>query len=127
MSCQAGPEAYEAVLAGFPTFDLLHLGMGPDGHTASLFPGSDALDAPPGRLALASRDPNEANPHDRMSLTYEAIARAQLVVFTVAGKAKRDAFAALATGADLPAARVRAGEILWLVDPEAAEGAPGGS
>jgi 6-phosphogluconolactonase len=120
MSCEEGPEAYERVLSGIGTFDLVHLGLGPDGHTASLFPDSAALDAAPGRLVLRSSDPNARNPHERMTLTLEALAGAQLVVFTVSGRDKHDAFAALSSGADLPAARVRARQILWLVDPEAA-------
>jgi 6-phosphogluconolactonase/glucosamine-6-phosphate isomerase/deaminase len=55
-----------------------------------------------------------------MSLTFEAIARARLVVFTVSGDSKRAAFSALRAGADLPAAHVRATRVLWIVDPPAA-------
>jgi 6-phosphogluconolactonase/glucosamine-6-phosphate isomerase/deaminase len=55
-----------------------------------------------------------------MSLTFEAIARAHLVVFTVSGESKRAAFSALRAGADLPAARVHATRVLWLVDRSAA-------
>jgi 6-phosphogluconolactonase len=119
MSCD-DVEAYQRLVADRAALDLVHLGMGPDGHTASLFPGSPGLDAPPGRLVVATRDPNERNPHDRMSLTLEAIARARLVVFTVSGASKRDAWEQVRAGADLPAARVRAGEIVWLLDPAAA-------
>jgi 6-phosphogluconolactonase len=120
MSCEDGPEAYQRVLAGIGDFDVVHLGLGPDGHTASLFPSSAALDAPPGRLVVRSADPNERNPHERMTLTLEALARAHLVVFTVSGEDKHEAFAAVSAGADLPAARVRARQVLWLVDREAA-------
>ena len=102
-------------------FDLVHLGLGPDGHTASLFPDSPALDADPGRLVVMNEDPNGHNPHRRMTLTYSGIARARLVIFTVEGEAKREAFARVRAG-DLscPAARVRAERIIWLVDPAAA-------
>ena len=124
MSCDAGPEAYQDVLSAFPALDLVHLGMGPDGHTASLFPGSPVLETPPGTLVVRSVDPNDANPHARMSLTYEAIGRARLVVFTVSGESKRRAFEAVCAGDDLPAARVRAGAVRWLVDVEAAGVAP---
>ena len=55
-----------------------------------------------------------------MTLTYAGIARARLVIFTVAGESKRPAMEALVAGEDLPAARVRAGRVLWLVAPEAA-------
>jgi 6-phosphogluconolactonase len=120
MSCAEGPEAYERLIDEVVSFDVVHLGLGPDGHTASLFPGSPALEAPPGRLVVRSVDPNDRNPHERMTLTLEALARAQLVVFTVSGEAKRDALAAVSSGADLPAARVRARQVVWLVDREAA-------
>jgi 6-phosphogluconolactonase len=120
MSCDEGPEAYERALAGLGTFDLVHLGLGPDGHTASLFPDSAALDAPPGRLAVRSSDPNARNPYERMTLTLEALARARLVVFTVSGQDKREAMAAIAAGTDLPGARVRAPQVLWLIDRDAA-------
>ena len=120
MSCGAGPEAYGAEVATVAAFDVVHLGLGPDGHTASLFPDSPALEAPPARLVVLSADPHGRNPHERMSLTLSALARARLVVFTVAGEPKRDAFAAVSSGTDVPAGRVRAGQILWLVDRAAA-------
>ena len=120
MSCDAGPESYEQLVSEVEAFDVVHLGLGPDGHTASLFPNSDALAAPPGRLVVRSVDPNDRNPHPRMTLTLEGLARSRLVVFTVSGEAKHAAFAAVWAGADLPAARVRAHQVLWLVDGEAA-------
>jgi 6-phosphogluconolactonase len=111
--------AYQAQLAGLAVFDVVHLGMGPDGHCASLFPGSDALAiTDPAVLAVANRDPNANNPHDRITLTLPAIARARLVVFTVSGASKRDAFARLLAGDDLPAGRVEADHVLWLVDAD---------
>jgi 6-phosphogluconolactonase len=113
--------AYQEELAGLATFDVVHLGMGPDGHTASLFPGADTLDiTDPDQLVRATRDPNANNPHDRITLTYPAIARARLVVFTVSGSSKRQAFAQVVAGEPLPAGRVVAEEVLWLVDAEAA-------
>ena len=60
-----------------------------------------------------------------MSLTLPALARARLVVFTVSGESKREAFAAVSSGEDLPAARVRAERVLWLVDRDAAGSARG--
>jgi 6-phosphogluconolactonase len=112
--------AYQNELTGLDAYDVIHLGMGPDGHCASLFPGSAALDAPDDVLVLANTDPNATNPHERITLTFPAIARARLVVFTVSGASKRDAFARVRNGEALPAGRVRAGEVLWLVDPDAA-------
>lgn len=107
---------YEDALRAAPSPDLVHLGLGPDGHTASLFPGAATLDESR-HWVLPARD--AAHPHDRLTMTVPAIARARLAVFTVAGAEKRDAFARLQDGADLPAARIRADEVLWLVDNEA--------
>jgi 6-phosphogluconolactonase len=100
-------------------FDLVHLGMGPDGHTASLFPGAPSLDVGPERLVVATEDPNGTNPHPRLTLTLPAIARARHVVFTVTGAEKRGALARVRAGDDLPAARVQAPDIEWLVDAAA--------
>ena len=118
---QAAAE-YQALVEPLGHLDLVHLGLGPDGHCASLFPGSAALElADPDVLVAASRDPNAANPHDRITLTLAAIARARLVVFTVSGTSKHQAFARIAAGEDLPAARVTADRVLWLVDTAAAD------
>ena len=123
---QAAASAYQAEVVGLPGFDLVHLGLGPDGHCASLFPDSEALAVDdPALQVVANRDPKANNPHDRVTLTLPGIARARLVVFTVSGPSKREAFARLQAGADLPAARVTAGQVLWLVDADAAgDGGP---
>ena len=122
---EAAAAAYQAALAPLDAFDLVHLGMGPDGHCASLFPDAPTLAIDdPEVLAVATRDPNANNPHDRITLTYPAIARARLVVFTVSGASKRDALARVVAGEALPAARVTAGEVLWLVDADAAGDTP---
>jgi 6-phosphogluconolactonase len=114
-------EAYQELLAPLAGFDLVHLGLGPDGHTASLFPGSSALEIDDPALSVAAnRDPRANNPHDRITLTLPGIARARTVVFTVSGASKGEALARIVAGDDLPAARVRASEVIWLVDPAAA-------
>jgi 6-phosphogluconolactonase len=120
MSCAEGAASYEHQVRAQPPPDLLHLGLGPDGHTASLFPDSPALSAPPGLLVTDSEDPHGRNRHRRMTLTLAGIGRARLVLFTVASEEKREAFARLCAGEDLPASRVRAGRVVWLVDPPAA-------
>jgi 6-phosphogluconolactonase len=118
---------YQAVIGSLPAFDLVHLGLGPDGHTASLFPGSAALEiVDPDVLVAANQDPRANNPHDRVTLTLSGIARARLVVFTVSGSSKREAFTAIEAGADLPAGRVVADDVVWLVDDDAGgAGLPG--
>ncbi len=119
MSCDEGPDAYQLRLGEVGKLDVIHLGMGPDGHTASLFPGSGALDADPGQLVARNEDPSGRNVHPRLTLTFSGIARSRLVLFTVAGANKRDALKAVMDGADLPAARVTADQVVWLVDREA--------
>jgi 6-phosphogluconolactonase len=120
MRCSDGPDRYQLLLGEIGHLDIIHLGVGPDGHTASLFPGSPALDADPGRWVTTSVDLTGRNPFERMTLTLSGIARGRLVVFTVSGKEKQPAMQQIADGADLPAARVRAERVLWLVDHDAA-------
>ena len=119
--------AYQRTMSDLVTgagIDVVHLGMGPDGHTASLFPGAPTLDADPGVLVLSTEDPAGNNPHPRLTLTLPAINSARLAVFTVAGASKAAAVASLLRGDDLPAARVHAGRTIWLVDGPARAAAP---
>jgi 6-phosphogluconolactonase len=122
--CVAAYQRTMSDLVTGPGIDLIHLGMGPDGHTASLFPGAPTLEAEPGVLVAATEDPNGVNPHPRLTLTLPAINSARLAVFTVAGASKAGAVAGLLRGEDLPAARVHAGRTLWLVDGAARADAP---
>jgi 6-phosphogluconolactonase len=122
--CVAAYQRTMTDLVTGPGIDLVHLGMGPVGHTASLFPGAPTLDAEPGVLVLATEDPNGVNPHPRLTLTLPAINSARTAVFTVVGASKAAAVAALVEGKDLPAARVHAGRTLWLVDGAARADAP---
>jgi 6-phosphogluconolactonase len=109
--------AYDTEVAAMAGLDLVHLGLGDDGHTASLFPGSPALEVDD-RLVVATGD--DAHPHRRLTFTFPAIAQARLVVVTVSGAAKAGAWRRLCAGDDIPAARVQAERLLWLVDPAAA-------
>jgi 6-phosphogluconolactonase len=121
MRCDEGPDPYQLRLGELGRFDVVHLGMGPDGHTASLFPASAALDADPGRLVVMNEDPSGRNPHTRMTLTFAGIARARLALVTVTGEAKREALArAAADDPAIPATHIRADRVLWIVDPAAA-------
>jgi 6-phosphogluconolactonase/glucosamine-6-phosphate isomerase/deaminase len=120
MSCGEGPAAYEALLRKATAIDVLQLGFGPDGHTASLFANSLALTAPTERLVARNFDPSGRNPFDRLTLTYSGIALSRLVVLTVIGKEKAEALRFVDDGGNLPAARVRAHQVIWLCDRGAA-------
>src|SRR5437764_7337276 len=121
MRCDEGPDPYQLRIGELGKFDLIHLGLGPDGHTASLFPGSPALDADPGRLVVMNEDPNGRNPHNRMTFTFSAIARGRLVIVTVEGEEKRAALDAVRRDEDIPACRIEGERVLWLADRAAAE------
>jgi 6-phosphogluconolactonase len=116
LTIEAGAAAYGRLLRDVGPVDLVHLGLGPDGHTASLFPGSPALDEQRHRVVV---NEDAEHPHPRLTVTYPWLETAALIVFTVAGEEKRDAFAKIRDGADLPAARVRAERVVWLVDAAA--------
>jgi 6-phosphogluconolactonase len=101
-----------------PAFDLIWLGMGRDGHTASLFAGSRAL-AERRRWVVAVQAPAPAG--WRMTFTLPLINVARSVLFVAAGADKAAALQAVRSGSrELPAARVRARSTLWLVDAAAA-------
>ncbi|MDP1820008.1 MAG: 6-phosphogluconolactonase [Acidimicrobiales bacterium] len=121
MFCSEGPDPYQLRLGELGRLDVVHLGLGTDGHVASLFPGSDAVGADPGRLVVMNEDPNGVNPHPRMTLTLGGIARARLVLVTVSGEEKREALARVqADDPTCPGSLVRADRVVWIVDPAAA-------
>jgi 6-phosphogluconolactonase len=109
-----------------PHFDLLLLGMGPEGHVASIFPGSPAVDDE--RPAFAVRDCPKPPP-TRVSLGFGAIAAADEVWVVVAGEGKAEAVARALGGADpreVPAAGVHGRRATrWLLDAAAASRLPG--
>ena len=95
---------YRSLLKRVPLFDLALLGLGADGHTASLFPGHDALGEP----VLVVRDAPRPYPL-RISLGVERLRCSRQLLFLVTGTGKRAAVAAWQGGDALPAARVAAG------------------
>ena len=112
-----------------PQFDLILLGIGPDGHTASLFPGQPEPVAPGDDLVIAVRN-SPKPPPERVSFTYRLINAARTVLFLITGADKAAALDAILHGppnrAHLPAQGVQptAGSLVWLVDQAAASGAP---
>ena len=104
-----------------PVFDLVLLGVGGDGHTASLFPGTEALLVTESITAVGSKD-GEA----RLTLTYPIINASRRVMFLVAGSAKAEIMADLLTTAPhYPAQHVQPqGSLLWLLDQAAAAKLP---
>jgi 6-phosphogluconolactonase len=128
MSPAAGAAAYAATLkrcygadtldSSRPLFDLTLLGLGEDGHIASLFPGSPAL-AETERWAVPVVG---ASPPDRITLTYPPLASSKVTAFLVAGERKRAALARVRGGdTALPASRLQpAGAIHWFIDRAAA-------
>ncbi|MDX6589341.1 MAG: 6-phosphogluconolactonase [Solirubrobacterales bacterium] len=114
---EAAAREYEALLPD--RFDLVHLGLGPDGHTASLVPGDPVLEVRDRRVALTG---GEYQGHRRMTLTYPAIDDARQVLWLVTGAEKREALAKLLAGdTSIPAGRV-ANENIVVVADEAATG-----
>ncbi len=124
---EADAATYEATLrerlGPTPAFDLVLLGMGADGHVASLFPESAAALAEAGRWVVPTEAPERHAVRDRISLTLPALSGADTVLFLVAGAAKAPAVAAALRDPDAtpPAERVGARErLLWFLDDEAA-------
>jgi 6-phosphogluconolactonase len=110
-----------------PLFQLVLMGLGVDGHTASLFPHTDALEERE-RWVIGVE---EAHLHPfvpRVTLTFPALASTGEMLFLVSGHEKRDILARVLAGEDLPAARAWSnGELIWLVDRAAAPETHGGS
>jgi 6-phosphogluconolactonase len=104
-------------------FDLVMLGVGPDGHVASLFPGRGAATGP-----VVAVEDSPKPPPERVSMSYELLGRSRRVWFVAAGDDKAEAVSGSVRRdpVDLPAARVRGlDETRWYVDRAAASGLPG--
>jgi 6-phosphogluconolactonase len=120
---------YEAELRSFygverleptrPLFDVVLMGVGDDGHTASLFPGRPELDERE-RWVVGVPQAGLAPFVPRITLTFPALASTRDMLFLVSGRGKREIVARVLSGADLPAARARSqGDLAWLIDRDA--------
>ena len=102
-----------------PLFDLTFLGVGDDGHTASLIPGADAALAE--RTRWTAVIPLGFRPEARITLTFPALNSSRHVAFLVAGAGKRDILRRIAAGEKLPSALVKpVGTLHWMLDRAAA-------
>ena len=102
-----------------PLFDVVLLGVGPDGHVASLFPGA-RVDYN-GRWAVGVAEANVAPFVPRVTLTYPALASCRQMLFLVGGTKKRAIFTRIQQGDDLPATHAHSNLLTtWLVDRAAA-------
>ena len=128
---QAGAAVYEKTLRaffkdgpmtdGFPVFDLVLLGMGPDGHIASLFPETDAIHENE-RWVTTSFPPILKPAVDRITLTLPVINRARLIIFLISGSEKREIADKILTDPgkyadEYPAALIRPqeGRVAWVI------------
>lgn len=128
---EEGAAIYEQALEQFfgddLWFDVLHLGMGDDGHTASLFPGIPQLDVTDRRV-VATDSPPSSPVLKRLSLTFPTLAKSRLCLVAAAGEKKREAFGRVLDAYDgeaegPPIARVAPeGDLVWLVDRALAQG-----
>lgn len=127
---QQAADRYQAELEGFyggdrldpasPLFDLVLLGLGSDGHTASIFPGLPAVEEKQ-RWAVGVDRAGLAPFVPRVTLTFPVLASTREMLFLVCGREKREILGRVLAGEDLPAASAHAlGELVWLVDRDAA-------
>jgi 6-phosphogluconolactonase len=106
LGATAGAHDYSETLRGIGDFDLVLLGLGEDGHTASLFPGHDwgvAADSPDALAVFDAPKP----PPQRVSLSASRLSRAREVLFLVEGESKHDAVIQWRSGANIPALAIR--------------------
>ena len=128
-SPEEGARLYEATLKAFygadefdpahPLFDIVLNGLGDDGHTASLFPGSPALDET--ARWVVSAEPGMEPRVPRITLTFPALQSCEASAFLVSGEGKKAALKPVLDGEDFPATRLQpVGALTWFVDRAAA-------
>jgi 6-phosphogluconolactonase len=117
-ACQQYIQTLKTIVGSPPVLDLVHLGLGPDGHTASLVPGDSVLEVKDVDVALAG--PYQGR--RRMTLTYPILNRSRCVLWLVTGSDKVGMLARLVAGdSSIPAGRVQRNHALVLADRAAAE------
>jgi 6-phosphogluconolactonase len=107
LGAEKGAEQYSTAIKDQMPFDTVLLGMGEDGHTASLFPGHDWVDADAEQSVIAVHDAPKPPP-DRISLTLPTLQQCRQMLVLVSGESKRGAVKRWRQGEDLPVARVAA-------------------
>ena len=128
---QAAALSYEETLLSYadsgqsiPVFDLVLLGLGEDGHTASIFPGS-SLETFENKLAVGTQTTIGATPSERVTMTPRLINAARAVIFMVSGEKKAEAVRVTLKGPKdllhLPAQRIspQSGDLIWMLDSAA--------
>ena len=118
LGAEAAAAAYDAVVAGLQPLDLVLLGIGEDGHTASLFPGNSALEAVGWAVAVHGAP---KPPPDRVSLSLTTLRGAGRVLIMATGKDKAEAVKRAGRG-EVPSGMIPAAE--WILDAAAAGGEP---
>ena len=120
LDCSNNGFLTEKIIRQHSTIDIIHLGLGADGHTASLFPDSSALNVQQNVLITKNEDIHKVNLHERITLTFEAINSATYRVVTVSGAEKAEIMKKLFDGDDLPARMLNPNNLIFLVDIDAA-------
>lgn len=121
LSAEQAAADYASKLASVSSFDVTWLGMGPDGHTLSLFPGHENFDPADTRSVVPVHD-SPKPPEDRISLTLHALTKSQTIIILATGESKREALSdALQPESSLPIAQAArlVPATLWLLDEAA--------
>jgi len=111
LGAEKAAEVYREIIGYFSAFDLVFLGLGEDGHTASLFPGNDALDD--FRSVIPVFD-SPKPPSHRVSLSIETLKKARNRIILTSGVSKAEVIKRIKQGEDLPVNRI--GDINWFID-----------